>query len=92
MEPPTASTHRVFDSLEHTLGSVTPQVVGHGVNTIQGGLHTQAPNEVAGIVLVEVKGDLGHVLPVLVPGERVKTGLEEYSIHIIHTYEVLVRI
>ena len=62
----------LFDSLEHPFGSVAPQVVGHGVNTVQGRLHAQAPNEVFGVVFVEVKGDLGHIFPGLVTGVDVK--------------------
>ena len=51
---------------------MTPQVVGYRVNTIQGRLYAQAPNEVFGVVLVEVKGDLGHIFPGLVTGVEVK--------------------
>lgn len=74
----TSTSHNIlFHPLEHPFGSMAPQVIGHRVNAIQGRLHTQAPNEVFGVVLVEVKGDLGHIFPGLVTGVTVKTGLHK---------------
>lgn len=71
----------LFHSLEHIFGSVAAQVIRHSVNTIQGGFHIQAANKILGIVLVEVKGQLSHVLPVLGPafGELYlgRAGLQE---------------
>jgi len=55
------------DSLQHLLGGVAAQVVGHGVSAIQRRLHVQAADEIRGVVFVEVKGHLGHICPVLWP-------------------------
>lgn len=52
-------------SLEHLLGSEAAQVTGHRVNAVQGRLHVQASDEILGAVLVEVKGQLGHICPLL---------------------------
>jgi len=56
-----------FHSLQHLFGSVTTQVVGHRVSTIQGCFHIQAANEILGVVFVEVKSQLGHICAVLLP-------------------------
>lgn len=72
-----------FYSLQDLFGCITTQIVGHGVCSVQGSPHVQAANEVLGVVLVEVKGQLGHicaVLPktfdVLIPGGAVLRGDE----------------
>lgn len=56
-----------FHSLQHTFGSVTAQVIGHRISTIQGCFHIQAANEILRVVLVEVKSHLGHICTVLWP-------------------------
>lgn len=56
---------RLSHSLEHLLGSEAAQVAGHRVNAVQGRLHVQASNEIFGAVLVEVKGQLGHICSLL---------------------------
>lgn len=56
---------RIPHSLEHLLGSVAAQVAGHGVDAVQGRLHVQASDEIFGAVLVEVKGQLGHICSLL---------------------------
>lgn len=50
--------------LQHLFGCMTAQVIGHRINTVQSCFHVQAPNEVPGIVLVEVKSQLGHICAV----------------------------
>lgn len=58
---------RLSHSLQHLLGGVAAQVTGHGVDAVQGRLHVQASNEIFGAVLVEVKGQLGHICSLLLP-------------------------
>lgn len=63
------------DSLQHTLGSVAPQVIGQRISAVQGRFHIQAANEILGMVLVEVKSQLGHICPLLpAPAELVSGG------------------
>lgn len=45
---------RLFHSLQHIFGSVTAQVIGHSISTVQGRFHIQAANEILGAILVEV--------------------------------------
>lgn len=54
-------------SPQHLFGSIAAQVIGHRVSAIQGGFHVQAANEILWVVLVEVKGQLGHICPVQQP-------------------------
>ncbi len=58
---------RLFHSLQHLFGSVTAQVIGHRINTVQGRFHIQAANEILGVVLVQIERQFGHICPVLWP-------------------------
>lgn len=44
----------LFHSLQYVLGSVTLQVIRHGISTVEGHFHTQAANKILGVGLVEV--------------------------------------
>lgn len=59
--------HEIRYLLQHTFGSVTAQVVGHRISTIQCCFHVQAANEIFGVVLIEVKSHLGHICTVVQP-------------------------
>lgn len=39
------------------LDSRTPDVVGHRIHLVHGGLHVEAANDILGIQLVQVEGD-----------------------------------